>query len=340
MINMNIDSDMQAVLDQFAKFEATPIEELDYNAARNNPTLKNAVEEMAANSATVRTMNVAMPVLPEPVGQVKHITIPTTNGGALNARVFIPDTNDTNLPVIVYFHGGGWVIADLNVYEPSCRALCNAAEAIVVSVAYRQSPEAKYPAAVNDAYDAAQWIIQNAASIGGDSRRVAIAGESAGGNLATVACLKAKDEGGQLPVAQLLIYPVTDSSMSQPSYEENRSTQPLHSSMMTWFWNYYLESDAQKSEKYVAPLRANDLSGLPQAIVITAENDPLRDEGEQYAKKLADAGVSVTSQRFDGVVHEFFGLAGAVSKAKEAVTFAADGLKEVFERQSERAQVG
>lgn len=331
MNNKNIDSDMQAVLDQFMKFDAAPVETLDFNAARNNPTLKNAVEEMAANSATVRTMNVAMPTLPEQVGKVKHIIIPTVEGD-LNARVFYPDADARDLPVVVYFHGGGWVIADLNVYEPSCRALCNAAEAIVVSVAYRQSPEVKYPAAVNDAYAATQWVLQNASQLGGDPTRVAIAGESAGGNLATVTCLKTRDEGGQMPIAQLLIYPVTDASMSQASYAENQDTQPLHSSMMAWFWKYYLgEQSPQTNDPYIAPLRANDLSGLPPAIIITAENDPLRDEGEQYAEKLANAGVSVKSQRFDGVTHEFFGLAGAVSRAKEAVTFAADGLKKVWD---------
>ncbi len=327
---MNLDSDMQAVVDQLNKFNAPPIETLDYGNARATPTFKNAVEEMASKSATTRAMNVAMPAMPEPVEKIDNILIPTRDGEVL-ARVYYP-SDDANLPVIVYFHGGGWVIANLDVYEPSCRALCNAAEAIIVSVNYRQSPEAKYPAAVNDAYDAAQWILQNAAQIGGDAARVAIAGESAGGNLATVTCLQAKDKGGKMPVAQLLVYPVTDTSMSQPSYAENQETVPLHTSMMPWFWNYYLENDAQKSDKYVAPLMADDLSGLPPAIVITAEFDPLRDEGEQYAQKLAVAGVSVKAQRFDGVTHEFFGLAGAVSKAKDALDFAVEGLKEVFDR--------
>lgn len=333
---MNLDSDMQAVIDQLMKFNPPPIETLTPNNARNNPTLKNAVEEMSSQSATVRAMNVAMPAMPEPVGSVKHILIPTAEGELL-ARVFTPD-GDAPFPVIVYFHGGGWVIADLNVYEASCRALSNAVGAVVVSVAYRQSPEAKYPAAVDDAYAATQWVMQNAQQLGGDPNLVAIAGESAGGNLATVTCLKTKDEGGQMPIAQLLIYPVTDTSMSQPSYAENENSQPLHSSMMAWFWKYYLEDESQKSEKYVAPLMANDLSGLPPAIVITAENDPLRDEGEQYAKALADAGVSVDAQRFDGVTHEFFGVAGAVSKAREAVDFATEGLKKVFDaRRNSRA---
>ncbi len=325
-----LDSDMQAVIDQLMEFNPPPIETLDYGNARNAPTFKNAVEEMASKSATTRAMNVAMPAMPEPVEKIRNVMIPTREGGEVLARVYYPNTNE-NLPVIVYYHGGGWVIANLDVYESSCRALCNAAEAIVVSVNYRMSPEAKFPAAINDAYDSTQWIIQNAAQIGGDPQRVAIAGESAGGNMATVTCLQAKDQGGRMPIAQLLVYPVTDSSMSQASYAENQDTIPLHSSMMPWFMKYYLDENADKNHKYLAPLQAGDLSGLPPAIVITAEFDPLRDEGEQYAQKLADAGVSVKFQRFNGVTHEFFGLAGAVSKAADAVKFAAEGLKEVFE---------
>lgn len=325
----NLDSDMQSVVEQLLKFNAPPLETLDFANARVTPTFKNAVEELASNSTTTRAANVVMPAMPEPVEKIEYIRIPTRDGEVL-ARVYYP-SSDENLPVIVYFHGGGWVIANLDVYESSCRALCNAAEAIVVSVNYRQAPEAKFPAAVNDAYDATQWILQNASHIGGDTSRVAIAGESAGGNMATVTCIQAKDKGGLMPIAQLLVYPVTDTSMSQSSYAENQDTFPLHTSMMPWFMKYYLEDESDKTNKYVAPLHADDLSGLPPAIVITAEFDPLRDEGEQYAKKLADSGVSVKFRRFEGVVHEFFGLAGAVSKAADAVEFAADGLKEVFE---------
>ncbi len=328
----NLDSDIQAVVDRLKKFKSPPIETMDFHNARNAPTFKNAVEEMASQSASVRAMNVAMPSLPEQVGAVEHILIPTS-GGEVLARVFKPaGFEEKALPVVVYFHGGGWVIANLDVYEPSCRALCNAAEAIVVSVNYRQAPEAVYPAAVNDAYDATQWVLQNASSLGGDPNRVAIAGESAGGNLATVACLLAKENGGQMPVAQLLIYPVTDMvGQDYPSYAENQDTEPLHTSMMPWFAKYYIPDESQRSEPTASPLFARDLSGLPPAIIITAEHDPLRDQGEAYAEKLAAAGVSVDSKRYGGVTHEFFGLAGAVSKAKEAVTQAADGLKKVWE---------
>lgn len=328
-----LDSDMQAVVEQFLRFNPAPIEDLDSGNARNNPSLKNAVEQIASQSVLVRATNVAKPSLPEQVQKVEHLLIPT-RGGQVNARLFYPDAQGRNLPAIVYFHGGGWVIADLNVYEPSCRALCNAAEALVISVAYRQAPEHKFPAAVNDAYDATSWVLANAAQLGADPSRVAVAGESAGGNLAAVTCLMAKEAKTQMPVAQLLIYPVTDSSMSQRSYSENEDTQPLHSNMMRWFWSNYLGDNAQAREKFAAPLLAADLSGLPPAIVITAEFDPLRDEGEQYAHQLEIAGVPVKFRRFSGVTHEFFGLAGAVSKAKEAVRFAADSLKEVFAMRS------
>ncbi len=328
---------MQAVVDQLKKFKSPPIERLDYGNARNTPTFKNAVEEMAANSTMTRAMNVPLPAMPEPVGKIEHILIPTRDSELL-ARVYTPDA-DGPLPVVVYFHGGGWVIAGLDVYESSCRALCNAAECIVVSVNYRLAPEAQYPAAVNDAYDATQWVLQNAAQLGGDPSRVAVAGESAGGNLATVSCLIAKKEGGKLPVAQLLIYPVTDLvGKDYPSYAENRDTQPLHTSMMAWFGKYYIPNEGQRKEYTASPLLAVDLSGLPPAIVITAEHDPLRDQGEAYAKKLADAGVSVNSKRYDGVTHEFFGLAGVVGKAKEALTQAADGLKTAWEKAGSNAK--
>ena len=326
-------SDMQAVLDTFAKLNPPRIETLNPNAARNAPTFKNAAEEMQAESITARTFALASP-MPPPVGRIEHITIPTANGDLL-ARVFTPK-GDAPFPVVVYFHGGGWVIANLDVYEPSCRALCNAAEAIVVSVAYRQAPEFKYPAAADDAYAATQWVIANAARLGGDPSRVAVAGESAGGNLATVTCLRARDEGGRMPVAQLLVYPVTDARQNTASYAENANSKPLNSAMMSWFWSHYLESEAQGREPYASPAMAESLRDLPPAIVLTAEIDPLRDEGAAYAKRLADEGVSVDYKHFDGVTHEFFGLAGVVSAATEAVGEAAKGLKKAFEASARR----
>lgn len=332
---MPIDSQLKPILDQYETFGAPRIETLSPENARNNPTLKNAVEEMAAESAMVRTMNVAMPVLPEPVGDITNILVPGGDGEVL-ARVFTPD-GDGPFPVLVYFHGGGWVIANLDVYEPSCRALCNAAQCVVVSVAYRLAPEYKYPAAVEDAYAATQWVMQNASELNGDPARVAVGGESAGGNLATVTCLKARDQKGLMPCAQLLIYPVTDARMNTRSYNENTDSVPLYSAMMPWFFQHYLNSADQKRDAYVAPLLA-DLQGLPPAVVITAEFDPLRDEGEAYALQLSAAGVNVRAQRYDGMSHEFFGLTGAVGKAKDALDFAVKGLQASYARSADQAR--
>lgn len=333
-MSAKVNSQMQAVLDQFAKFGAPPIENLSPENARNSPTLKNAVEEMTAESVAARATTVVKPS-PEPVGKIDHILIPTDDGELL-ARVFTPK-GDAPFPVLVYFHGGGFVIANLDVYESSCRALCNAAEAIVVSVAYRLAPENKFPAQINDAYAATKWIMQNAAQIGGDPNRVAVGGESAGGNLTAVTCLRIRDEGGQMPVAQVLIYPVVDSSMSTPSYTENADAKPLNVPMMKWFFKHYLNGDEDQTNPYLAPLHTKDLSGLPPAIVITADSDPLRDEGEMYAKRLAEAGVSVNAKRFDGTMHEFFGLAGVIDEAADAVKLVADALIKVFEQRANRS---
>jgi acetyl esterase len=328
---MPLDSQMQNVLDQLLKFGAPPIEQSSPENARNLPTLKNAVEEMLAENTIARSLTLVKPN-PEPVGKISHILIPSAAGDIL-ARVFTP-SGDGPFPVLVYFHGGGWVIANLDVYEASCRALCNAAECIVVSVAYRQAPEYKYPAATDDAYTALKWVMANARQLDGDPSRVAVGGESAGGNLATVACLKIRDARERMPVAQLLVYPVTDNRMNTPSYQENANAKPLNAAMMPWFWHHYLEHQSQGSEPYASPIQA-DLSGLPPATVLTAEFDPLRDEGEAYARQLLDAGVPVFAKRYDGVTHEFFGLAGVVPTAKQAVDDAAKALKEAFVLQGE-----
>lgn len=324
---MPVDSQIQEILDQFAQFHPLPIPQLSPENARNLPTLREAALATLAQSAGKRLLNVAQPA-PEPVGRIHHILIPSRLGDLL-ARVYTPEGTGP-YPVLVYFHGGGWVIANLDVYDASCRALCNAAGCVVVSVAYHQAPEYKFPAAVEDADEALQWVIENAAQLNGDPAKVAVGGESAGGNLATVACLAAREQGGRLPVFQLLIYPVTNFGYEFPSYQENTETKPLSSDMMPWFWKQYLRSGADGANPFVSPLRAASLEGLPPALIITAEFDPLRDEGEAYGEKLRAAGVPVTISRYDGMVHEFFGLAGLVSKAKDAVEEAASELKVAF----------
>lgn len=325
---MPVNTQMKAVLDRFLKLNPPAIELLSPENARNAPTLKNAVEEMAAERLGTRAVMLVKPSLPEPVGSIRHLLIPGPAGEIL-VRVFTPE-GDGPFPVLVYFHGGGFVFGNLDVYEPSCRALCNAVECIVVSVAYRLAPGHKFPAATQDACAATQWVIENAARLNGYPELVAVAGESAGGNLATVTCLKTLDVGGAMPVAQLLIYPVTDSRMSTPSYAEFTNAVPLKTAMIPWFWKHYLENPSQGDDPYASPMCATNLKGLPPAIVITAEMDPLRDDGEAYARKLAAAGVPVEAKRYNGVTHEFFGLAGVVDTARNALESAAAELRRIF----------
>jgi acetyl esterase len=314
------DAPMKAVLDELAAFDAPPIENQSPMNARNNPTVADAVVGVLAKRG--------QPAL-EAVGDVSHQLIPGPDGDLL-ARIYKPRGRGP-FPVLVYFHGGGWVIATLGTYDASCRALTNAANCIVVSVAYRQAPEHKFPAAAEDAYAATQWVMANAAQIGGNPSRVAIGGESAGGNLAAVTCLMARDRGGKLPVHQMLIYPVTNYAFDTPSYQENANAKPLNKAMMQWFWGHYLNDESEGSNPYASPLRG-DLRGLPPATVITADIDPLRSEGQAYAQQLQEAGVRVRATNYTNVTHEFFGTGAVVSKAKQAVSEAATGLRSGFGR--------
>ncbi len=254
--------------------------------------------------------------------------IPGGAGQQLLIRIYQP-AGEGPFPALVYFHGGGWVIANLDTYDPSCRALTNAANCTVISVAYRQAPEFRFPAAPEDAYAAYRWVLNNAASIRVDPNRVAVGGESAGGNLATVTALLARDRGAKLPVHQMLIYPITNYAFNTPSYQAFTDIMPLNTPLMQWFFNYYLRRPSDGASPYVSPLRAN-VQGLPSATVITAEFDPLRDEGEAYAERLRAAGVPVTVTRYTGVTHEFFSMAAIIDKAKQAVAEAAAGLRTAF----------
>jgi acetyl esterase/lipase len=221
------------------------------------------------------------------------------------------------------------VFANVDVYDSSARALTNAAGAIVISVKYRQAPENPFPAVVEDAYASYIWATQNAATINGDPKRVAVAGESAGGNLATVVARRARDNGDQLPVHQLLVYPITNYNFDTPSYNQYANAKPLSKGLMQWFFRYYLPSEADGASPDVSPLRA-DLSGLPPATIIAAQIDPLQSEGQQYAQQLRDAGVPVTYQLYTGVTHEFFGTGAVVDKGKQAVALAGNQLRMAF----------
>ena len=317
------EAQMKAVLDELASFNAPPIHKLSPQNARNNPTAADAVVGVLAKQGKPAV---------EMVGDISHQLIPTPAGDLL-ARIYRPQGQGP-FPVLVYFHGGGWVIANLGTYDGSCRALTNAARCMVVSVAYRQAPEHKFPAAAEDAYAALQWVMTNAAQLKGDPRRVAVGGESAGGNLAAVSCLMARDRQGKMPVHQMLIYPVINYAFDTPSYQEigTNPQVPLNRLGMEWFWDKYLKSPADGSNPYASPLRAKSLKGLPPATVITADIDPLRSEGQAYAQRLRTEGVSVKASNYTNVTHEFFGMGAVVNKAKQAVQQAAAGLRSSFNR--------
>jgi acetyl esterase len=241
----------------------------------------------------------------EPVAQVEDRVIPGP-GGEIPIRFYTP-AGDGPWPVMVFFHGGGWVVGNLDTTDFYCRAVTNAARCIVASVNYRHAPEHRFPAAVEDACSATAWVAANAAAIHADPARVAVGGSSAGGNLAAVAATIARDNGTPRLVAQVLSVPVLDFNFGTRSYRENADGFGLTRAGMEWFWGHYLGPGADGTHPHASPLRATNLRGLPPAFISTAEFDPLRDEGEEYARRLAAAGVPVTAKRYDGMVHMFLG---------------------------------
>lgn len=319
------DAQMRAVLDQLVVLGPKPIETLSPADARRQPTAGDAVIQLLQARG-----NAAPDKLP-PVGSVETVSIPDAEGKPMSLRVYTPPGTGP-FPIVVYLHGGGWVLGTLDTYDASCRAIAALAKAIVISVDYRKAPEHPFPAAPEDSYAAFQYVVDHAAQFNGDPKRVAIAGESAGGNLATVVCLMAKDRKGHMPVHQALIYPVTNYAFDTKSYVDNAQAKPLNAPMMQWFFQKYLKSPTDGANVYVSPLRATEaqLRGLPPATVVTDEIDPLRDEGAAYAAKLTRAGVAVKSKDWTGVAHEFFGMGLVVDKAKEAEVFVAQALDATF----------
>jgi acetyl esterase len=233
-------------------------------------------------------------------------------------------------PALVYFHGGGWVIGDLESHDQVCRAIANAARAIVVAVDYRLAPEHKFPAAVDDAIAATRWIAGNAQSLGIDAGRLAVGGDSAGGNLAAVVSLDARDRGGPPLAFQLLVYPGTDMGMDRPSHARFAEQLPLRQSTMRWFIDHYLRSPADVADWRASPLRAPSFRGLPAALVVTAGFDPLSDEGEAYARALSDAGVPVVHQRFGGQIHGFLNMGRIIADSHRLVSLAGNTLQRAF----------
>ncbi len=320
---------MQEILKAHAELSPLPIENLNPEYARLVPLLDRAALVVYGT----HFLKKALAPMPLPVGKVENLIIPAGNSD-LMIRVYTPkgNTPEHGWPIVVYYHGGGWVIANLDTYDSSCRALCDLSKAVVISVHYSQAPEYKWPAAAEDAFAAYKWICENAAGFKGDRFKIAVAGESAGGNLAAIVTLKARDKGFSAPIHQVLVYPVTDleDGMNSVSAKENADAKPLNTKMLEWFYDNYLPEDVNKSNPYVSPLYA-DLQNLPNATIILAEIDPLRSEGEAYATKLQNAGSNVNLKIYSGVTHEFFGLVGLLDEAAEAVKTVADDLKKAFE---------
>lgn len=267
---------------------------------------------------------------PEPVAEIRDEAVPGP-GGEIPVRVYTPQ-GEGPFPALVYYHGGGWVIGDRDMVEPACTRLANRAGAVVVSVDYRLAPEHKFPAAVIDAFAAAQWVADNAADLGIDPARVGVGGDSAGGNLAAVTAILARDSGGPELAFQLLIYPATDYSFDTPSHRENGEGYLLTTETMRWFWDHYLGSEAEGTDVRASPLRVADASRLPPAFVLTAEFDPLRDEGEAFAERLHEAGNPVTLRRYDGQIHGFVTSLGAMEAGEHAIDDAAAVMRATLGR--------
>ncbi len=304
---MPLDAQSQAVLDMMAAAGFPPIENTTPETARElRATLRSSFSALAGN-----------------VPEVAHVEDRTVGG--VPVRVYWPQAVNP-LPILVYFHGGGWVLGDVETYDAVCRALTLASGCIVASVDYRLAPEHPYPAALEDCYAVTKYIAENAHEFGADAGRLAVGGDSAGGNLAAAVTLLAREQGGPGLHFQLLIYPATDYSADTGSIEEFAEGHFLTRAGLQWFWLQYASHAENGLNHFVSPINAADLSSLPPAFVITAECDVLRDQGEAYAQRLEDAGVPVRLKRYHGAIHGFFNMAGLLDTGKEALSDAGAAL--------------
>jgi acetyl esterase/lipase len=316
------DDDMRKVLEHLAKLGGKPIPSLTPEEARKQPTPADAVKAVLAEEGE------APPAFD---GKTEDRTFAGADGTQLPARIYTPKADaEGPLPVVLYFHGGGFVIADIDTYDASARALADASDAIVVSADYARAPEHPFPAAHEDAVAAYRWVLRDAASFGGDPARVAVAGESDGGNLAANVAIAARDRGLQRPVHQLLVYPVAQADMETESYQAWRDGKPLDRAMMKWFVQQETRTPAAAKDPRLDLVNAR-LEGLPPATIVLAEIDPLRSGGELLAERLRTAGVPVESRTYEGVTHEFFGMGAVVADARDAVAWAGSRLDDAFD---------
>lgn len=269
----------------------------------------------------------------EPLERVHDHSATAEDGRSVPLRLYAA-TSRRGLPILVYLHGGGWVTGDLDVNDYRCRRLAARAECLLVAVGYRLAPEHPFPAAAEDAYAALRWALREAEAVGGDPRRVAIAGDSSGGNLAAAATLMCRDRGARGALFQLLTCPVMDREFSSPSMAAYGEGYLLERDDLRWCWDHYLRRDEDADNPYASPLRCASLEGLPPALVVTAELDPLRDQGEAYARRLREAGVPTTLTRYPGMVHSFVDFEGSLDAAAEALDQSAHALQAAWQGMS------
>ena len=263
------------------------------------------------------------------VAGVENRTIPGPNG-PVPVRIYSPEGNGP-FPILVFFHGGGWVVGNLDTHDCACRLLTTGAKYLLVAVDYRLAPENKFPAAIEDAFAALEWVSENSETLNGDPLRIAVAGDSAGGNIAAILCQMSRDRKGPEIKYQILIYPVTDlSSTRTESYDKHGEGYMLTKDGMIYFINHYLDRDENKNHPYASPLLAENLSNLPPALIIVAEFDVLRDECLAYADRLKKAGIPVTCLQYDDMIHAFFNLSGVVDRTREAIEDMCGKLRQVF----------
>ena len=315
------DPDMARVLNALRRLNIKPIETCTVEEARAQPTAADAAAlVMKADGISAKIPGVS----------TRDVTYPGATG-EWAARIYTP-AGKGPFPVVLYFRGGGFVIASLDVYDATPRAMAAKAGAIFVSADYAMAPEHKFPAAHDDAFAAYRWVVENAASFGGDPARIALMGESAGGNLAVNVAIDARDHGLSAPLAQILIYPLASMNLMQASDLHNANAKPLNVSMLSWFMDKLL-ADPGDMKSPLLNLLAADLRDLPPATIINAGIDPLEGDGEKLARRLRDAGTRVTNTIYPGVTHEFFGMALVVKAAAEAQALATAHLQAAFAQQ-------
>lgn len=314
--------EMKTVIEKLVELGAKPVSQLTVEEARSQPTPAAAVKAVLTDMGKSTE--------PEAVAKTEDVKIPGA-AGDIDARVYWPEgaKDGEALPVVLYFHGGGWVIADLDVYDATPRALANQAKAVVISSHYRQGPEVKFPGAHDDAIAVYKYVVENAQKWGGDAERIAVAGESAGGNLALNVAIAARDQKLTTPDAIVAVYPVASNDLDSPSYKENEKAIPLGKADIQWFLDKFLASPDQAQDKRLNLVAAN-LSGLPPTTIIGADIDPLKSEGKILADKLTAAGVTVDYKLYDGTTHEFFGMAAVVPEAKAAQDLVGTDLRKAF----------